>query len=248
MQYAAVLDGRRLWLSLDPEPGSPGFREATTGEVLVPTPELTEDEPSWRSARLDLDGLPWTDDTAYDVVLVPPSGRRPRPVWTPPLPPSRTPRTDDGEHRYVVVRSDDGSLRVTRRRLEPALELRRAAVTPEGIQVTITLPPGPTPDPTVVLVDEAGAELVSFESTVRGEVLTAVVGADRLPPRGVLAWVRAGSAADPLPVRRRDDDLLDPVRAVPLPELAVDDDAVLVLRWGGQGLLTARVRGEQETP
>ncbi len=57
-----------------------------------------------------------------------------------------------------------------------------------------------------------------------------------------LASVTAGG----LPVRRRGNDIVDPGRAVPLPELyavepGLEDRVRLRLRWSGDGMLMARI-------
>jgi hypothetical protein len=71
---------------------------------------------------------------------------------------------------------------------------------------------------------------------------------------GVLTAAALAGAADQMtrvtaggrPVRRRDNDLTDPGRAVPLPELyavepGLEDRVRLRLRWSGDGMLMARI-------
>ncbi|WP_435747085.1 hypothetical protein [Nocardioides sp. SYSU DS0663] len=256
-QYAAVLDGRRLWLAFAPEAGSPGMSDTATGEVLVPTPELSEDEPRWRSVRLDLDALPWRDGAAYDLVLVRPGGRGARPLWSPPLAPARTTPTADGTHRYDVVRTEDGGLRVQRRTVEPAATLERIEVLPGGLRLTLTAPaatdrhgeqgePG-RPD-TVSLVADDGTVVAAYPVAAGGG-LTCTLAEGSLPVgMKVRTRVVLGTPGDGpvLPVRRRADVLPDVRTGAPLPVYESERGLVAALRWNAEGLLTLQVRPGEE--
>jgi hypothetical protein len=93
--FAGVLDGRSLWLAVDARPGSLALRETGSGDVIALSGDLPEDQPAYRSTRVDLAELPIsTDEAAYDVVVVPSGGRSPKPVWTPPLAAATAPVVD----------------------------------------------------------------------------------------------------------------------------------------------------------
>lgn len=222
--FAGVLDGRSLWLAIEAQPGSLALRESASGDVIALAGDLAEDQPDYRSLRVDLSAL---TEAAYDVVLVPSSGRSPKPVWTPPLPAATAAVVDD--QRWELHRTDEGQLRLQHAPVPPAAEHTEILAVDDGIRVT-TAPAGE-----LTLVGEAG-DLVA---TLADGVLTSAAVSAAAPQ---LARVMAGG----LPVRRRDNDLTDPGRAVPLPELyAVDpgfeDRVRLRLRWSGDGLLMARI-------
>jgi len=226
--FAGVLDGRSLWLAIEALPGSLALREAGSGDVIALSGDLSEDQPDYRSTRVDLAELPTPAGTAaYDVVLVPSGGRSPKPVWTPPLAAATSAVVDDT--RWGLRRSDDGHLRLTRTPVPPAAELTGILSLDEGIRVT-TAPAGE-----LALVGESGETI----ATCADGLLTAAAVTGATPQ---LAGVTAGG----LPIRRRDNDLTDPGRAVPLPELyavepGLEDHVRLRLRWSGDGLLMARI-------
>jgi hypothetical protein len=226
--FAGVLDGRSLWLAVDARPGSLALRESGSGDVIALSGDLPEDQPAFRSTRVDLAGLPVAaDEAAYDVVVVPSSGRSPKPVWTPPLPPA-TAAVVDGT-RWELRRSDEGMLRLVRAVVPPAAELTGVATEGDDIRVTTT------PGGELALVGEDDGVVATYaDGLLTAEPLTGVAAQ--------LTRVTAGG----LPVRRRDNDLTDPGRAVPLPELYAaepghEDDVRLRLRWSGDGLLMARI-------
>jgi hypothetical protein len=230
--FVGVLDGRSLWLAIEAQPGSLALRDAASGDVIALAGDASDDQPEFRSTRVDLAQLPAKtsdelSEAAYDVVLVPSSGRSPKPVWTPPLPPATSAVV--GGKRWEVRRTEEGQLRLVHVPVPPAAELTEILAVGDGIQVT-TAPGGE-----LTLLGEADDVL----ATLTGDVLTALAVAAATPQ---LARVMAGG----LPVRRRDNDLTDPGRAVPLPELyAVDpgheDRVRLRLRWSGDGMLMARI-------
>lgn len=230
--FAGVLDGRSLWLAVDARPGSLALREAGSGDVIALSGDLPEDQPAYRSTRVDLAGLPTpAGEAAYDVVVVPSGGRSAKPVWTPPLAPT-TAAVVDGA-RWQLSRTDEGHLRLSHETVPPAAELTGIATVADGIRIT-TDPAGE-----LTLVGESGAMVATFANGV----LTAA------PLAGVadqMTRVTAGGQ----PVRRRDNDLTDPGRAVPLPELyavepGLEDHVRLRLRWSGDGMLMARVLDPQ---
>lgn len=225
--FAGVLDGRSLWLAVDARPGSLALRETGSGDVVALSGDLPEDQPAYRSTRVDLAELPATDDAAYDVVVVPSGGRSPKPVWTPPLAPATAPVVDGA--RWVLGRSDEGNLRLTRVAVPPAAELTGISSEGDGIRVTTS------PGGELALVGEDDAVVATYADGV----LTAAPLGSAAPQ---LTRVTSGG----VPVRRRDNDLTDPGRAVPLPELYAvepghEDHVRLRLRWSGDGLLMARV-------
>jgi hypothetical protein len=228
--FAGVLDGRSLWLAIEARPGSLALRDSTSGDVIALAGALAEDQPDYRSIRVDLSEL---TSAAYDVVLVPSSGRSPKPVWTQPLSAATAAVVDD--QRWDLRRSDEGFLRVQHVPVPPAAELTEILAVDDGIRVT-TAPAGE-----LTLLGETDQLL----ATLPDDVLTSAAVSAATPQ---LARVLAGG----LPVRRRDNDLTDPGRAVPLPELyAVDpgfeDRVRLRLRWSGDGLLMARILDPEVT-
>jgi hypothetical protein len=231
--FAGVLDGRSLWLAIEARPGSLALRDAASGDVIALPGDAPDDQPAYRSTRVDLAGLTpgrspaGRSETAYDVVLVPSGGRSPKPVWTPPLVPTVTPVVDGA--RWELRRTDQGHLRLVEVTVPPAAELTGIGTVGDGIRVTAD------PGGRVALLGESGEEVASFPDGV----ITAGALAGAAPQ---LSRVTAGG----LPVRRRGNDLTDPGRAVPLPELYAADPGLqdrvrLRLRWSGDGLLTARI-------
>ena len=222
-----MLDGRSLWLAVDARPGSLGLRQTGSGDVIALSGDLPEDQPAYRSTRVDLATLPGTGEAAYDVVVVPSGGRSAKPVWTPPLA-AATAAVIDGS-RWELRRSAEGNLRLTRVVVPAAAELTAIATEGDGIRVT-TEPGGE-----LALVGEDDA----VAATYADGVLTADALTGATPQ---LTRVTAGGQ----PIRRRDNDLTDPGRAVPLPELYAvepghEDHVRLRLRWSGDGLLMARI-------
>ncbi|WP_134767251.1 hypothetical protein [Nocardioides sp. 1609] len=239
--FAGVLDGRRLWVAVedgpDVAPGTFGLREAATGDVVAPPDDDAGDHPGYLAARLDLTALPDGPGT-YDVVLLPAGSGGPRPLWTPPLPARRTPPAPDGRSRFVLARADDGTLRVRREPVPAAARLDVVRVGGEsGADVVLRLSGPAGPGAALRLVTDDEVELATWP--VRdGTVVLDPDASEAL--RGVAPQV-ARLLLDDLPVRRRDHDLADPARAVPLPEVGR-----LRLRWSPPGLLQARVLDEQQ--
>ena len=253
--FAGVLDGRTLWLAIAAAPGRLGLRDTATGDVVSPAGDLAEDQPEHRSLRLDLDDLGGADEAgeaSYDVVLVDQGGRAPRAVWSPPLPPARV-AAHDG-HRWEVRRSDDGLLGLRRTAVAPAVELVAISADPEGLRLVV--------DPAAPLVlrhdpaegtaegtadDDAGGEPRATDVPLPDSMLT-VAALDGVGDRATRV-----TTADGRPVVRRDNDLLNPGRGAPLPELYLPGDGVrdplglvrVRLRWADDGVLLARVLGPE---
>ena len=226
--FAGVLDGRSLWLAVDARPGSLALREAGSGDVIALSSDLPEDQPAYRSTRVDLAELSIsTDEAAYDVVVVPSGGRSAKPVWTPPLAAATAPVVDGA--RWELGRSEEGTLRLARVVVPPAGELTGISSDDDGIRITTDT------GGELALVGESD-DLVA---TYADDVLTAAALAGAADQ---MTRVTAGGR----PIRRRDNDLTDPGRAVPLPELyavepGLEDQVRLRLRWSGEGMLMARI-------
>ncbi|MEJ7832160.1 MAG: hypothetical protein WKF79_04545 [Nocardioides sp.] len=233
--FVGILDGQSLWLAIEAMPGSLALRDATTGDVLALPGDVAEDQPAYRSLRLDLGGLPGTEEAAYDVVLVPSGGRAPKPVWAEPLTGGRPPPAADGETQWTLSRTDDGFLQVRRERLAPAVWLAGVEELADGVRLTVT---GDAAALTLVVDGESLATYPTTASTPG--TVSAVITADGVDP-GVDVLTRI--LADDLPVRRQRNDLADPARGVPLPTVAVPgtDDVRLRLRFGGEAYLMARI-------
>ena len=125
--FAGILDGRFLWVAVDAAPGSLALREAS-GQVLPLPTDVTEDQPAYLSARIDLDGLPGTG--TYDVVLVPEGGGAATPVMAEPLVGDKPQPAADGRTQHALQRGDDGALQVRRTTLPEAATLTAVTVEP----------------------------------------------------------------------------------------------------------------------
>lgn len=243
--YAGILDGRTLWLAVEATPGTLALRDQA-GEVHVLRSDLAEDDPAYRSVRADLLDLPGEDEGAYDVVLVPASGREPRPVWSAPFAknPVRVPPSPEGRWQLGLGRTEEGLLQVRRARPAEGLDVLDLAVVEDGIRVTIVA--GGANE--LRLVDDgSGTVLAAYPLTRDGDRQVAVITERELPAgTGQLGRLLAGD----LPLRRRANDLANPNQAVLLPVLFGEDPdlARLRLRWSPEATLVARVvdRNENE--
>lgn len=231
--YAAILDGRHLWLTL--ESGGPGALHDTAGDRAF---ELTGDV-------TDLLGLLPASETTYDVRL---DGR---PVWGPPATdgPTRVPVSPDGLTQLSLDRTDAGHLRVLRRPVTPTALLE--AVTLRDGEAHLTLkPPGDVlPGTHLLLLDADDQLLDQLPVTAHDGHVEALVGVADLPA-GYFGVVRlaVGTETSWARIRRRRSDLADPHRAVLLPELhdsasgTTDEDAPLArFRWHPDSHLVLRV-------
>lgn len=237
--YAGVLDGRHLWLAVALAPGQLALRDRAAaedagGELPLPT-DLLDDQPEHRSVRTDLEPLGLTSEAGYDLVLLAPAGRARR-IWSPPLPPRRTPVRD--AHRWEVRRDDDGLLSLHRAAVADHVELAGVEVLAEGLELSVR--------PRVALVLRA-AEGDEVLATLTDGLLT-VADVD-----GVPAQVARVTTSDGRPVLRHDDDLLNPGRGAPLPDLYLPGSSVrepvgverLRLRWTERGLGVQVLDGSQ---
>ena len=232
--FAGILDGQRLWLSVDEAPGSLALRDTGSGDVIAPENEVpADDQPGYRAARLDLAQLPGDAEATYDVVLVPARNSTPKPVWSKPLGGPRPRPADDGRTQWRLGRTAEGLLQVHRGPVDAAAELRSVEVTDEGLRLTVA-GEGST---LALLADDAAALTLPVEGS------TVTLRTASLPEPGEQPYqVVIGEPGSWLPVRRRDNDLAEPGRGAPLPALVDDDDRErLRLRWSPRALLVARV-------
>lgn len=222
-----MLDGRTLWLAIDERPGSLALRDSDSGDVIALAGDLTDDQPGYRSIRVDLGGLPGTDDVVYDVVLVPSGGRPARPVWSAPLERRPIP-AGDGSTQWSMRRTDEGMLQLHRGSPSPAAELRAIEVGHAGLRLTVS-----GPGRTLALLgddDQPAAQVPLSDDD------SAVISPDALPELGGPLRVVLGEPGAWLPVRRRANDLAQPGRGAPLPELETGDSSCQ-LRWSPQAHL-----------
>ncbi|MDN4160083.1 hypothetical protein [Nocardioides abyssi] len=227
--YAAVLDGEHLWLAVEAAPGTLALR-VDGGDEVVPLVGDHEDTPAFRSVRADLLALPGADDASYDVVLLGPGGRSPKPVWTPPLAltpgaapdgPTLVPTSRDGSRRFALERADDGTLRLVRTVVaEPLPRLVSVTTTPEGDAVELHV------------AGAMGGELHLRSGGPGGEVVATVeildgrarLHRDVVPlDRGRRLAVTAGTATAARPVARDGNDLREANPATLLPHVYLDD-------------------------
>ncbi len=243
----AAVDGPTLWLAVDAVPGSLALRGTGHATVVALRSDVTDDQPAFRSVRVDLRELPATDEAAYDVVLVPAGGGTPKPVWARPLPgggPVRQRVPDDGPDTWDLTRLDDGTLRLVRKRLEPSVVLRHVAVVGEAVLVTTDAPPeGADAELRLVGPDGDLAAAVPMAPAGGGLLRAAISLADLAPGGEMWPLVQVGS----LPVRRRRHDLRRPEHATTMPVLFGDDPDVPELRllFTSEGLLGARLTERQ---
>lgn len=237
--YAGVLDGRHLWLAIALAPGRLAVRDRgheAAQPVPLPT-DLLDDQPEHRSVRTDLDDLGLTSDAGHDLVLVAPAGRVQR-IWSPPLPPRRMPVSPGADAGWEVRRDDDGWLSLHRVAVPPHVELAAVEVLDDGVRLVVH-----PPAPLVLRAQEGDAEVARLD-----DGLLRVEDVD-----GVSAQVTRVTTTDGRPVLRRDDDLLNPGRGAPLPDVYLPGSSVrepvgverLRLRWTDRGL-SVHVLDEQD--
>lgn len=239
--YASV-DGRTLWLAVPAGPGSLGLRDEA-GEIMPLRSAVADEQPGYLSARVDLDELlaPATDTAAYDAVLVT-SGGSAKAVWSHPLPDADDVRprvSDDGTHLWELARRDDGTLQVVRVPQPAAVWLR--SIDLDGETVTVTTDPVDSADPELRLADLEGNVTVTRPMTTGDDgLLRATLSLADLPP-GDKVWPRVH--VGDLPVRRRDNDLVEAQQATLLPMLfgADPENPVLRFRFSPNGMLAVRI-------
>lgn len=255
--YAAVLDGRRLWLAIHSMPGKLALRDTGNGDLL-PLPSDPTEDADYVSACADLTELPappagQDGHAAYDVVLKSARLLPARPVWTPPLPepgPMRTPPAPDGVTEFALERTEDGHLRLVQRPLAPAAELVAIDRRADSVHLTVRPPGEVQPGTHLLLLDPDDEVLGSLPVTGQDGVLEALVGVDDLPAGwfGVIRFA-VGTPESWVRIRRRRSDLADPNHAVLLPELYDDDpdQPRARVRWSPDSLLALRVIDPAET-
>lgn len=236
--YAGVLDGRHLWLAVALAPGQLAVQDRADGatEPLPLPTDLLDDQPEHRSVRTDLEPLGLTSGDGYDLVLVAPGGRARR-IWSPPLPQRRSPVRDG--HCWELRRDDEGLLSLHRTAVPEHVELTGVEVLAEGLRLSVQ------PPAALVLRAAEGDDVLA---TLTDGLLT-VDDVD-----GVPAQVARVTTTDGRPVLRRDDDLLNPGRGAPLPDLYLPGSSVrepvgverLRLRWTDRGLTAQVLDGSQE--
>jgi hypothetical protein len=237
--YAGILDGRHLWLALEPGDGEgAALKDPRAGTTVELTGEVT-----------DLLALLPAADATYDVVR----GRRP--VWGPPRPddePIRVPVSPDGHTQLSLERTDAGHLQVARRALAPTALLEAIELRHGDVHLTVRPPAEVLPGTSLLLLDGDDEPLGGLPVTAHEGHVEALVGTADLPA-GYFGFVRLalGTESDWVRVRRRHNDLADPHAAVLLPELHDPDSAgdapVARFRWNPDGHLTIRVLDPEET-
>lgn len=257
--FAGILDGRSLWLAIHAAPGSLALRATGTGDgpgdVVALASDVPDDDPAFRSVRVDLAQLPGgAEPASYDVVLVPAGGGSPKPVWSHPLPTGslvRTPLSADGGHAWSLERGEDGGLRAVRSPQPATVALRAVAQAGDAITLAIDPLPGDLPDhhgPDLRLVDKEGALVHTLPLTVGDDGLlhARLTLADL--PSGDESWPRV--MVDEVPVRRRHDDLAKAQVSTMLPQLFGEDPETpeLRLRWTPEGTLGLRIAARPAPP
>jgi hypothetical protein len=241
--YAAVLDGRHLWLAVDATPGTLALRAVGAERVVSLTSDLAEDDPRFRSVRSDLSAVPGADAARFEVVITAPGGKVHR-VWTPPLRPLQPMRVPAvGGVQWQVARSEDGTLQLVREPAPPAAYLVSIDSDADDV-ATLRIAGAPDAGELRLVDDETGEVLLTRPLARDGDVAVATVDPADVPEGvGVSASVHAGD----LPVRRPDNDLARPDQAVLLPQVQNDqadgDDGPLfslVFRWLPDGVLRVR--------
>ncbi len=213
--FAGILDGQRLWLAVEDQPGSLALRATGSGDVVAPGNEVPADgQPGYLAARIDLAGLAASSagETTYDVVLVPGRGR-PLPVRSD-APVSRRPDASP----WRLARTDEGLLQVHREDVPDAAELVTVEEVPEGLRLVVSS----GPQLGLLVDDEPVVVLPVHDGAV-------TLPASDLPEQS--ARVMVGEPGSWRPVRRRANDLPDPGRGAPLPS---------GLRWSPRAELIAR--------
>jgi hypothetical protein len=228
--YAAVLDGRHLWLSLE---GGGTAQLEGQGQVL-PLGEVSD--------LLELVPDGGDDPPFFEVVA---DGR---PVWAPPLT-RRVPLSPDGLTQLVLERDDDGHLRVSRRPVAPTAELDAVDLRGDRVYLRLRPPGGVEPGCHLLLLDAEDQPLATLPVTAHEGLVETLVGVDDLPP-GWFGMLRPalGTEHEWVRVRRRANDLADPHHAVLLPELTTDGAPRARLRWNPDGLLALRSLAPGEAP
>jgi hypothetical protein len=226
--YAAILDGRHLWLTLE----DGGSATLSGHGQSHPLSEVTD--------LLAL--LPGTEPLTLEIVA---DGR---PVWAAPPPedPVRTPVSPDGRTQLALERTEEGHLRVSRRPAEPTAVLERIEMRGQDVHLTLRPPDGVRVGDHLLLLDTDDEVIATLPVTAHEGHVEALIGVPDLPAGyfGILR-IALGAESDWAKVRRRRSDLTDPHRAVLLPELhdpdGDEDHPRARFRWNPESLLVVRV-------
>ena len=246
--FAGILDARSLWVAIHAAPGSLALRGVDSGDVVALASDVPDDDPAFRSVRVDLGELPGgAEPASYDVVLVPAGGGTPKPVWSHALPTAalvRTPLAADGSHAWSLERGEDGGLRAVRTPQPATVALRAVGLDGESVTLATDPLPGAFADHLVSdlrLVDKEGALVLALPMSVSDDGLLHARLALSDLPAGDEVWPRV--LVGDLPVRRRHDDLTKAEDATVLPLLFSKDLAspALRLRWTQEGTLAVRL-------
>ena len=250
-RFAGILDGQSLWVAIDAAPGSLALRETESGDVIASANDAPDDQPAYSSIRVDLGTLAGDKEHAeYDVVLVPPGGRAPRPVWAADLPATRISPTHDARTQWALTRTDEGILHLSRTALDETAWLTVISEEADGVRVTVIHDGADRSNDESALhfaLLNEGEPVVTFPAIREGRTVSGVLVADaKLDPN---LDVQTRLALGPLdgnswvPVRRQRDDLPDPGRGAPLPavHLPGTETVRFRLRFGGEAYLVARI-------
>ena len=172
------------------------------------------------------------------------------PVGVAPFPadPTRVPVSPDGRTQLSLHRTATGSLQVGRRPVAPTALLE--AIELRGGDVHLTLrPPGDVrPGTHLVLLDADDQVLGALPVTAHDGHVEALVGvADLAAGHFGMVRLALGTESEWVRIRRDRSDLVDPHRAVLLPELhdaTADEDEDVPrarFRWNPDSLLVLRV-------
>jgi hypothetical protein len=229
-EFAAILDGRTLWLAVPAGHGPLVLREHGSGTEVVLA--AGGDDPAYCSIRQDLTTLPESGDATYDVSCA--AG----PVGAPHVVegPTRTPTT--GPDVFALEAAADGALQVVRTTGEQHAEVAGIRVAEdETVLLRLTGPDG--------LPELDHIRFVRKRATIAE--IAVVDGVAALSPEMVIdvpdggCRVVAASGTTTWPLRRRHNDLVRPQSAVQLPTWGLDGRFELV--WSASGDLRSRPTG-----
>ncbi|WP_232678908.1 hypothetical protein [Nocardioides sp. R-C-SC26] len=247
--FAGILDGVSLTVAIESRPGAIALA-TPSGELAEASAEAFTDQPGYLAARIALDAIA---PGQHDVVLVQPGGKQ-RALWTPPLPPAR-PRIDGSLGAvHALARGDDGTLRVRSTTPPPGAVLEAVHADRAGLRLRLH---GASEVVALLAADEDTVLAtwgVTCDDEVGAQVAITADAVDGIAAQ--MARLVTGSPGQWVPIRRRANDLTEPGRGAPMPELYGEqdpdhhagDDPRLRLRWSGQATLLLRVfaRGDAE--
>ena len=216
--YAAVLDGRHLWLEVEAD-GAVALREVGTKHAV-----------EVGAGPFDLSEL---TGGAYDVVVGRSRVDAPARLRLSPLAP-------DGTTRWDLL-SEGGRLRLVRTAVPPTAELDAVDVRGDRIHLRVRPARRVEEGCHLLLLDQDDTVLATLPVTAHDGLLEALIGLDDLPA-GFFGMLRVAVGTDTghVRVRRAGNDLADPNHAVLLPELVEGQKVRARLRWNPEGLLALR--------